>query len=77
MVSGWLDGRTHLENRARAFPPQVLAQYAGQEVAFSADGEHIVAHGDNFLTLWNQLKAQGIDPSSCVWSSIPATDEPL
>ncbi len=68
------DLRSYAENRAK-FPPDELAKYAGQCVAFSADGTRIVFAGDDFLTLWNDLKANGIDPSQYVWSDIPASGE--
>ncbi len=73
-ASPMIDIGQHLANRDRYFPPQELAKYAGEEVAFSADGTHIVAHGRDFLALWNELKAAGIDPSGCVWASIPPPD---
>jgi hypothetical protein len=69
------DTRFYAENRKKFFPAEALAQYAGQEVAFSADGTRIVAHGEDFLTLWNQLEAAGVNPSTLVWSSIPPLDE--
>ncbi len=69
-----IDIGRHLANRDRCFPPEELAKYAGEEVAFSADGSRIVAHGKDFATLWDGLKAAGIDPSECVWAWIPPLD---
>jgi hypothetical protein len=68
------DLRNYPENRAR-FPLDELAKYAGQCVAFSADGTRIVAAGDDFLTMWNEMKAKGVDPSQFVWSDIPSLEE--
>jgi hypothetical protein len=73
-----IDIGRHLANRAKHFPPEHLARYAGQEVAFSADGTRIVTHGTDFLRLWNQLKATGVNPSECVWVAVPEVgEEPL
>jgi hypothetical protein len=69
------DTRFYAENRKKCFPPEELAKYAGQEVAFSADGTSIVAHGPDFLTLWNQLKDAGLHPSEFVFETIPSLDE--
>jgi hypothetical protein len=68
------DLRHYAENRAK-FPPDELAKYAGKCVAFSADGTRIVASGDDFLTLWNEMKASGVDPSQFVWSDVPPPEE--
>ena len=73
-----IDGGLHSRNRREYFPPEELIKYAGQEVAFSADGTRIVIHGENgedFNTLWDRLIEQGINPSSVVWSYIPRLDE--
>jgi hypothetical protein len=71
----YIDMGLHIANRARCFPPEALVKYAGEEIAFSTDGTQIVAHGPDFLTLWNELKAAGINPHACVWSSVPAIGE--
>jgi hypothetical protein len=68
---GEIDMAVHLANREKCFPPEELAKYAGEQIAFSADGTRVVAHGPDFLTLWNELKAAGIDPQECVWSDVP------
>jgi hypothetical protein len=67
------DLRRFDENRGK-FPVDDLRKYAGQAVAFSSDGTRIVAHGEDFLTVWNQLKANGVDPSQFVWEDLPALD---
>jgi hypothetical protein len=69
------DTRFYSENRRKFFPPEELAKYAGQEVAFSADGTRIIGHGPDFLTLWHQLQAAGLNPSEFVFATIPSLDE--
>ena len=69
-----IDFGLHMANRDKHFPPEELRKYAGEQIAFSADGTRIVAHGPDFLTLWNELKAAGIDPQTCVWSDVPPAD---
>ncbi len=69
-----IDFGLHLANRHKYFPPRELMKYAGEEIAFSADGTRIVAHGSDFLTLWNELKEAGVNPHACVWSSVPPLD---
>jgi hypothetical protein len=70
----WPDTRFYNENRTK-IPPEDLIPYAGQCVAWTADGTRIVAHGTDFLTVWNQLKAAGINPSEFVFEDIPLLDE--
>src|SRR5438105_3206161 len=62
------------ENR-RKIPHAQLLPYAGQQVAFSADGTRVVAHGADHQALEGQLQALGLDSSEVVWSYIPALDE--
>jgi len=68
------DTRFFEQNRSK-FPVDEIIKYTGQAVAFSPDGTRIVAHGSDFLTVWNQLKTSGIDPSEFVWEEIPPLDE--
>jgi hypothetical protein len=73
-----IDFGLHMRNRDKHFSPQDLLKYAGQEVAFSADGTRIVIHGEHgedWETLWNRLIDQGINPCGVVWSYIPRLDE--
>jgi len=58
------------QNR-RIFPPEELAKYAGQYVAFSLDGIRIIASGATEDDLEKQLQAAGIDPSQVVGSYVP------
>jgi hypothetical protein len=62
------------ENRLK-FPAEELAQYAGQYVAFSPEGTHILACGSTEEEVEKRLEAAGIDPSQVVGSYVPAPDE--
>jgi len=61
-------------NRAR-FPPEELAKYPGQFVAFSPDGTRILAHGVTRAELWKKLEAVGIHPSQVVDSYVDSPDD--
>ena len=64
------DGQV-LQRFGTKIPPDDLLPYAGQCVAWSADGTRIMAHSVDFLTVWNQLKEAGINPSEFVYEDIP------
>jgi hypothetical protein len=70
-----IDLARHMQNRSKYFPAGSLRAFAGKEVAFSEDGTKIVGHADDLETLWRDLRAAGIDPETCVFSSVPAIDE--
>ena len=59
----------------RQIPWEQLAPYAGQHVAFSADGTRVVASASEREALEKRLDELGIDSSEVVWSYIPALDE--
>jgi hypothetical protein len=61
------------ENR-RNFPLDELAKYAGQYVAFSLDGTHILASGAEPEEVEEKLTAQGIAPNRVVHSYIDPPD---
>lgn len=67
------DTRFYSENRAK-FPPDDLLPYAGQWVAWTADGTRIVAHGIEIERVEQELQALGIAPSAVVWEEIPPLD---
>ena len=48
------------QNRAR-FPVEELRKYNGRWVAFSADGQRIVASGDDLTALAEHLRTAGED----------------
>lgn len=68
------DTRFYNQNRC-SHSPESLLVYAGRTIAWTADGTQVVAAGDDFLTLWNQLKADGHDPSQYVYEDMPAEGE--
>lgn len=68
------DTGSYSENR-RKFPPEELAKYAGQWVAWSLDGTRILGHGEDQDAVEAQLQAAGINYSDVVWSSVPPLDE--
>jgi hypothetical protein len=60
-------------NRAK-FPPEELAKYAGQFVAFSPDGARVLASGSTRAEVERKLEAAGIHPSQVVGSYV---DSPM
>jgi hypothetical protein len=61
--------RLYRENRSR-FRPEQLLPYAGQWVAFSADGKQIVASDEAFANLEAKLSALGMDPQDVLFEQI-------
>jgi hypothetical protein len=57
-------GRFH-ENRIK-FPLDELAKYAGQFIAWSPDGLHILASAETMEAMEEKLITAGIDPSQTV-----------
>ena len=57
------------ENRAK-FTLEDLQKYADQWVAFSSDGQRIVASGDSFLGVFNQLRDAKQDMHSVAFEHI-------
>lgn len=71
------DAATYVKNR-RAFPLEELEKYAGQWVAWSLDGSHIVAASDQSEeTLIALLRDVGRDPLQFVFDYIPGLDETI
>lgn len=68
------DGRTYMLNRNR-IPPEELAPFAGQQVAFNDEGTTVVAHGESYEDVFAMLKKLGIPPSTVVLGYVPALDE--
>lgn len=64
----WIDPN-HLTNREK-IPQEELDQYAGQFVAYSWDGTHIVAGADSEAALMAKLKELGISTQQVVFSYI-------
>jgi hypothetical protein len=57
--------KTYRQNRER-FPVDELRKYDGRWVAFSADGQRIVASDDNLTALALQVRAAGADMQDVV-----------
>ena len=68
----WVDPNFQ-ENR-RHISAEEQEKYAGQQVAFSWDGTHIVAGGADGEELFRNLAAAGIDPTRIVWGYIADPD---
>jgi hypothetical protein len=64
------------ENRWR-FPPEELLPYAGQYVAWSLDGTHILASAATEEDLEQKLVAAGVDPSQVVGECFPNAESVL
>ncbi len=62
------------ENR-RKIPWKDLEPYAGQWVAISGDGTHVVASGPDIEAAEANLAALGIPGDTVGWARIPALDE--
>jgi hypothetical protein len=63
-----------LKNR-QAFPVEELMKYAGQWVAWSPDGTHIVAgSSESEEAVWGVVVAAGYDPHECVFSFMGEPD---
>ncbi len=66
--------REYQTNRA-ALPRAALEPYAGRWVAFSPDGQRIVASGETLERLEDQIAAAGHDPQAVVRERLPGPDE--
>jgi hypothetical protein len=58
-----------------AFPRAALEPYAGRWVAFSPDGQRIVASGETLERLEDQIAAAGYDPQAVVLEYLPGPDD--
>jgi hypothetical protein len=69
-----MDVALYLENRRR-IPPEELAPYAGQWVAFSGEGTRILASGPDLATAEANLAALGVPGDEVGWARIPGPGE--
>jgi hypothetical protein len=68
------DRRVYVENRSK-FLPEDLLPYAGQWVAWSADGSRIVAHHEDLLEVARLVEALGLDREEIIFDRIPPEGE--
>jgi hypothetical protein len=73
-ADGWIDGNAFNTNRNNV-PLCELKKYAGQWVAWSADGTRIVASHPDMLTLCDIVDRAGLKPFEVVYSEIHADVE--
>ncbi len=69
-----MDMQKLLRNRQQ-FPPDELAKYAGQYVAWSPDGSRILASDADEIHLDEVIQAAGHDPANVLVSFVPFPDE--
>jgi hypothetical protein len=63
------------ERNRRLIPPEVFEPYAGQWVAISGDGTHILASGPDLAEAEASLAALGIPGNAVGWERVPGPDE--
>ena len=71
-----MDMQVFQKNR-RQFPPEELAKFTGQYVAWSPDGTRILAADEDELRLDNTIEAAGYDPAEILIAFVPRGDEIL
>jgi hypothetical protein len=69
-------GRFYRQNRSR-FSPEELRRYDGRWVAFSADGQRIVASDESLAALATQVRANGVDMRNVVVERIKIDDREI
>jgi hypothetical protein len=65
--------RIFIKNR-QAVPLEELDKYAGQWIAWSPDGTHVVAGAEDLDDVYKAVVAAGYDPQECVFG--PADYDP-
>ena len=68
-----MDMQRFQKNR-QEFPPEVLARYAGQYVAWDPDGTRILASDEDELQLANAILAAGHNSAEVLIAFVPAED---
>jgi hypothetical protein len=58
-----------------AFPQAELERYQGQWVAFNAEGNRILAWGEDIAQVEAQLLAQGDNPNEVALERIPSAED--
>jgi hypothetical protein len=64
---------TFNQNRA-AWPPERLAGFVNQHIAWSADGTQILASGTTWEEVEDKLRAAGVNPNQAVFEYVPDPD---
>jgi hypothetical protein len=64
----------HYRNRSQ-FPTTELAKYYGKEVAWSLDGTHIVASGDDPRIVCAEVQQAGLKSDEVVLAYVPYPEE--
>jgi hypothetical protein len=72
-ASGWIDGNLFNINSNKV-PLAELQKYAGQWVAWSADGTRIVASHSDMLALCDIVDRAGLGPHEVVYGQIHADE---
>jgi hypothetical protein len=70
----WVNSNLVTENLNK-IPPEEFSKYAGQYVALSLDGAHILASGADGPQMEERLRELGINPSRVIGMYIPREDE--
>lgn len=69
-----IDMKTFIKNRSE-IPPEELDKYAGQWIAWSPDGTHIIAgSSESEEALVELLEKMGRDPFDCVYGYLEPPD---
>jgi hypothetical protein len=68
-----VDMQNLLHNRQQ-FPPEELARYLGQHVAWSPDGTRIIASDADLLELDAKIATAGYNPAEILVSAVPAEE---
>jgi hypothetical protein len=69
-----MDMERMLKNR-QLFAPDKLIKYAGKYVAWSPDGDNIIASNADETLLDHEVTAAGYDPAEVLVSFVPFPDE--
>ncbi len=60
----------YMTNRCK-LPPEDVAQYAGEWLAWNLDGTQVLAHGPDLDAVIGQLEAAGIGAREVIWEEVP------
>ena len=69
-----MDMQLFQKNRQQ-FPPEKLAAYAGQFIAWSPDGTHILANNQDELQLAKAIQSLGFNSAEVLIAFVPTEDD--